>query len=146
MPFTKPGASAPQNALVVSTASSIAPSGGIGWSASTEVGVQHLEQGGSEDGLFERGDPVDRPALGVAGDVLVELVRVVGGGVGERSGERAVAGLEHLVERPAREVVLVQGEDRRAALLGPAHGRLRVAQAAAVAGRVRARAGRATRE
>ena len=36
IPFTKPGASAPQNALAVSTASSIAPSGGIGRSAADQ--------------------------------------------------------------------------------------------------------------
>ena len=38
MPLTNPGASAPQNALAVSTASSMAPSGGIGVSASTTSG------------------------------------------------------------------------------------------------------------
>src|SRR5262249_20066169 len=38
MPLTKPGASVPQYALAVSTASSIAPSGGIGCSPGTSPG------------------------------------------------------------------------------------------------------------
>ena len=118
MPLTKPGASAPQNALAVSTASSIAPSARDRVVGLDEVGVQHLQQRGAQDRLLERGDPVERPALGVAGDLLVELVGVVGRRVRERAREGGGVALEHVVERPAGQVVLVEGEDGRAALLG----------------------------
>ena len=40
MPLTKPGASAPQKVLAVSTASSMAPSGGIGRSAGMASGCR----------------------------------------------------------------------------------------------------------
>ena len=118
-PLTKPGASAPQNALAVSTASSIAPSAGIGALALHQVRVEHLEQRGAQDRALQRGDPAHAPALGVAADLLVERVGVVGGRVRERARERRRVALEHVVERAPGEVVLVQREDRRAALIGP---------------------------
>ena len=87
-----------------------------------EVGVQHLEQRGAEDGLLERRDAIERPALGVALDAGVELFGVVGGRVRERAREDRGVALEDVVERPAREVVLVEGEDRGPPLIAPTHG------------------------
>ena len=53
-----------------------------------QVRVQHLQQRGAQDGPLQRRDAVDRPVLRVARDLGVELVRVVGGRVRERAGER----------------------------------------------------------
>ena len=118
--MTKPGASAPQNALAVSTASSIAPSGGIGRLALDEVGVEHLQQRGAQDRPLQRRDPAQGPARRVALDLRVEVVGVVGGRVRERAREGRGAALEDVVERPAGEVVLIEREDSRAALIGAA--------------------------
>ena len=51
-------------------------------------------------------------------DLLVELLRVVGGRVRERARERRGVALEDVVERAAGQVVLVEREDGRAALVG----------------------------
>ena len=54
----------------------------------------------------------------VAVDLRVELLGVVGGRVRERARERRGVALEEVVERPAGQVVLVEREDGRAALVG----------------------------
>ena len=41
------------------------------------VGMEHLEQRDAHDRLLQRGDAVDRPALGVALDARVEVLGVV---------------------------------------------------------------------
>ena len=51
----------------------------------------------------------------------VEVVRVVGGRVRERTRERRRARLEDVVQRPAGQVVLIEGEDGGAPLLRPTH-------------------------
>ena len=89
-PLTNPGASAPQNFLALSTASSIAPSGGIGVIGRGRVRVQHLEQGDPHDAPLERLDPLHRPAVRVAVDHLVELLRAIGGRMRERAREHRV--------------------------------------------------------
>ena len=90
-PLTNPGASAPQNVFALSTASSIAPSGGIGCLGGDRVGVQHLDQRHAHDAALERLDPLHRPAVRVAVDHLVELLRAVGRGVRQRAREQRVA-------------------------------------------------------
>ena len=119
MPLTKPGASAPQNALAVSTASSIAPSGGIGLVALDEVGVEHLEQRGAQDRPLERRDALERSSRSrgarVSGSSSSAWSAVACASA--RVKRRGVA-LEELVERPAGEVVLVEREDGGPALVG----------------------------
>src|ERR1044072_2102788 len=73
--------------------------------------MEHLQQRGPQDGLLQRRDAVESPALGVLRDLLVELGRVVGGRVRERARERRGVPVEDVVERPAGQVVLVEGED-----------------------------------
>src|ERR1044072_9534654 len=85
--------------------------------------MEHLQQRGPQDGLLQRRDAVESPALGVLRDLLVELGRVVGGRVRERARERRGVPVEDVVERPAGQVVLVEGEDGGAALLGTFHAR-----------------------
>ena len=53
----------------------------------------------------------------------VELLGVVGRRVRERAREDRGVALEDVVERAAREVVLVEGEDRRPALLHRSYAR-----------------------
>jgi hypothetical protein len=79
--------------------------------------MEHLEQRGPQDGAFERCDAIERPALRVTLDAGVELARVVGRRVRERAGEARGVALEDVVERPAGEVVLVEREHGRPALI-----------------------------
>ena len=74
MPLTKPGASAPQNVLAVSTGLVDRALRRDRRVARRDVGMEHLEQRDAQDGALERGDPVERPALRVALDVRVELL------------------------------------------------------------------------
>ncbi len=84
------------------------------------VVVERLLQRHPHDRALQGRDPLQRPALGVARDQLVELGAVRLGALGELAGERLRA-LEQLVERPAGDLVLVEREDGVAALVGPSH-------------------------
>ncbi len=120
MPLTKPGASAPQNSLATSTASSMAPSAGIGVSPGTASGWIISSSAITHDRLLQRRDAVDRPALGMALDHAVEVSGVVGGCVGQRPRELRGVALEEVVQLTAGDVVLVEGERGGAALIGAA--------------------------
>ena len=72
------------------------------------VGMQHLEQRDAHDRLLQRGDAVDRPALGVALDERVEVLGVVLRGVGQRAREGRGVALEDVVELATGQVVLVE--------------------------------------
>src|SRR5918996_4971718 len=79
-----------------------------------------LVQRDAHDAPLERSDPLQLPALGVAGDRLVQLGAACLGPLRQLAGERLCAG-QQLVERPSGYLVLVEGEHRVAALLGAAH-------------------------
>src|SRR4051794_6749440 len=101
--------------------------------------MQHLEQRDPHDRLLERRDPSEAPALRVALDVAVEVFGVVVGGVRQRAREGRRVALEEVVERPAGQVLLVEGEDGGAPLVAALGHRLWVEATAA-----RGRATRAT--
>ena len=107
------GASAPQYSLAISTASSIATSTG-------HLAVLDLVQRHPHHVEVQRRDPVDRPALGVVGDRLVELFALGVDALGQLAGQRPRVG-DQLLQRAAGDVALVAGEDGVAALVGSAH-------------------------
>ncbi len=117
--MTNPGASAPQNSFAVSTASSIAPSGGIACVAREQLRPHHLEQTDAQDRALQRCDPPERPAVRVLGDQRVKL-RLVFLDLGrEHARERVHVPRKRLLERALEQIALVQRPDRGAALIGP---------------------------
>src|SRR5205823_14692415 len=76
------------------------------------------------DRPLQWGDPVDRPAPGVAADQVVQVGRVILRGIRERTRERRRVALEDVVELLCGDGVLVEGEGGGAALVrAPAHAR-----------------------
>ena len=86
------------------------------------VGVLDLIQRHPHHVEVERRQAVDRPALRVGLDLVVELFAEVVDALGDLAGQRTRLG-DQLLERPAGDVALIAGEDRVAALVGPTHGR-----------------------
>ena len=106
--------------LAVSTASTIAPSGGIGASPSTSSGCSISS---SATRMIARSSGAIRSSVQPSawrGDVRRRARPVVGGRVRQGAREAGGVALEHVVERAPGQLVLVEREDGGAALVGAA--------------------------
>ena len=102
-PLTNPGASAPQNAFAVSTASSIAPSAGIGRSPSIRSGWSISSSAVRRIARSSGAIRLTVQPFAWRADLLVERLRVVGRRVRERARERRGVALEQSSSgRPVR--------------------------------------------
>ena len=83
--------------------------------------MQKLVGGHTHDVALERGDAVERPTVGVAGDQLVDLPAVAGGSVDQLAREGRGVPVELLRGLAAGDLRLVEGEHGGAALIGASH-------------------------
>ena len=83
--------------------------------------VQELGERHAQDVALERRDPVERPALRVAPDQLVQLGPVALDGLHELARERPGVAVEQLLGRAAGHVRLVQGHGGGSSLVRAPH-------------------------
>ena len=121
MPLMNAGAPEPQKRLAVSIASSIAPSGEIGWSLGTTPGYR-ISSNPTRRIDRSSGDPLQRPVGRVPADQVVDLGLMLEDLLGQREGERVDVPRQGLPQGTAEQVALIERPDRGPALVGSSHG------------------------
>ena len=84
----KPGASLEQKILALFTASSIAPSGGIGCLPGASSGYRSSSQSDPQDVALQRLNAAHRPALSVTFDDRIERFGALGNTTGQGASKR----------------------------------------------------------